>query len=206
MDNANKMSFLENYALQGERLPILTYPDKRLTTVSKELPLEELQGEKGEVIAKLAKDMLYTMYHAPGIGLAAPQIGQNIRLFVVDTEFEMAKVMSPQGKEEIEFSNFSPMVFINPKITVSEDLSLYQEGCLSLPDTYEEVERPSSVTVEYYDLNGEKQSLTTDGLTATCIQHENDHLNGIVFIDHLSMLKKNLLKKKLTKLKLKNKK
>ena len=161
--------------------PIIFLPDNVLREVS--APIERIDDE----LKKLADDMTETMYDAPGIGLAAVQIGIPRRLLVVDV-----------SKDE---DNKNPQVFINPEIVhSSEEMSTYEEGCLSIPDYYAEVERPASIKVDYLDLNGEKQSLEADGLMATCLQHEIDHLNGILFIDYLSKLKKNMVIKKFTKL------
>jgi peptide deformylase len=137
-------------------------------------------------IRALADDMLETMYAAPGIGLAASQIGILKRLFVLD----VAKDDAPK----------EPMVFINPEITwKSEELSVYQEGCLSIPEYYEDVERPAAVKVSYIDHKGDPRDIEAEGLLATCIQHELDHLNGTLFIDHISKLKRDRVVKKFTK-------
>lgn len=137
-------------------------------------------------IRALADDMLETMYAAPGIGLAASQIGILQRLFVLD----VAKEDAPK----------EPMVFINPKIVQSsEEMSVYQEGCLSIPEYYEDVERPARVTVQFLNREGSEQEMEADGLLATCIQHELDHLNGKLFIDYLSKLKRDRVMKKFTK-------
>ncbi|MFD1695469.1 peptide deformylase [Roseibium aestuarii] len=137
-------------------------------------------------IRQLADDMLETMYDAPGIGLAASQIGVLQRMFVLDV-----------SKEE---EPNAPMVFINPKIVwESEERSVYQEGCLSIPEYYEEVERPAKVTVQFLDRLGAENEITADGLLATCIQHELDHLNGTLFIDYLSKLKRDRVMKKFAK-------
>ncbi|ADZ72073.1 peptide deformylase [Polymorphum gilvum] len=139
-----------------------------------------------DAIRKLADDMLETMYAAPGIGLAASQIGVLKRLFVLD----VAKEDQPRA----------PMVFINPEIVwASEEMSVYQEGCLSIPEYYEEVERPASVRVRFFNRDGDEQELQADGLLATCIQHEYDHLNGRLFIDYLSKLKRDRVVKKFAK-------
>ncbi|MBF0311998.1 MAG: peptide deformylase [Oligoflexia bacterium] len=193
------MSFLENYQQKGELLKVYTYPHPVLS--KKSLPVTNFD----ERLKKLAQDMLYTMYKAPGIGLAAPQIGENIRMFVIDVEFERKKISRPRidNPELIEvsyhLSNFHPRVFINPKITRGPELVKCKEGCLSLPGVYEEVERAATVTVEYHDLDGNLCELSAEELLAICIQHENDHLDGVVIIDHLSFLKKNFHKKKLIK-------
>lgn len=140
-------------------------------------------------IRQTLEDMLETMYKAHGIGLAANQVGILKRLVVVD-------IANPEEEEP------NPYKFINPVVVQnSEDCSAYQEGCLSVPTFYEEVERPSKITLEYLDVQGKKQTLEAEGLLATCIQHEIDHLNGVLFVDHLSRLKKNMIVKKLSKLK-----
>ena len=130
--------------------------------------------------------MLETMYDAPGIGLAAIQIGVPRRLLVID--------VAREGEEK------TPIVFINPEILkVSDDISTYEEGCLSIPDYYAEVERPASLTVQYVGRDGKQQTVEADGLLATCLQHEIDHLNGVLFIDHISRLKRDMVIKKFTK-------
>jgi peptide deformylase len=127
------------------------------------------------------------MYEAPGIGLAAIQIGEPVRLVTLD----VAKKDDPRA----------PQVFINPEVTwSSEELNVHEEGCLSIPDYYEEVERPAQVRVRYLDLDGRMQEVEADGILATCLQHEIDHLNGVLFIDHLSKLKRDRVVKKYTKI------
>ena len=159
---------------------ILTEPNKTLRQVSK--TVEKVTKEE----QILMDDMLETMYHANGIGLAAIQIGIPKRIIVMD----IAK------KDEKK----NPMYFVNPIIkNKNNDLSTYEEGCLSVPDQFAEVDRPSTCEVEYLDYNGEKKILKATGLLATCIQHEMDHLEGILFIDHLSKLKKSMIIKKLSK-------
>jgi len=139
-----------------------------------------------DAVRALADDMLETMYDAPGIGLAASQIGILQRLFVLD----VAKEDEPKN----------PIVFINPKIVwSSEETSVYQEGCLSIPEYYEDVERPARVKVQFQNREGSEQELEADGLLATCIQHELDHLNGRLFIDYLSKLKRDRVMKKFVK-------
>ena len=159
---------------------ILTEPNKILRQVSK-------QVEKvGEEEKKIMDDMLETMYQANGIGLAAIQIGIPKRIIVID----LAK-----GEEKK-----NPMYFVNPVIkNKNQNLATYEEGCLSVPDQFAEVNRPSTCEVEYLDYNGEKKILKAEGLIATCIQHEMDHLQGILFIDYLSKLKKSMIIKKLSK-------
>ena len=145
----------------------------------------------GKDIHQLVDDMLETMYGAPGIGLAASQVGVLKRLFVLDVA---ERDDSEQGKKD-------PKVFINPTITwSSEETRVYQEGCLSIPDIYEDVERPDRIRVSYQDLDGKQQQLEAGGLLSTCIQHELDHLNGVLFIDYLSRLKRERIIKKVQKL------
>ena len=137
-------------------------------------------------VINLMKDMLQTMYDAPGIGLAAVQIGVLKRLVVIDI-----------SKEE---KKRDPLFLINPEIlSKSENTSVYEEGCLSLPGQFAEIERPAKCLLKYVDLNGKEKKLKADGLLSTCIQHEVDHLNGVLFIDYLSKLKKDMIIKKLVK-------
>ena len=159
---------------------ILTEPNKILRQVSKRVE------KVGEEEKKIMDDMLETMYQANGIGLAAIQIGIPKRIIVID----LAK-----GEEKK-----NPMYFVNPVIkNKNQNLATYEEGCLSVPDQFAEVDRPSTCEVEYLDYYGEKKILKAEGLIATCIQHEMDHLQGILFIDHLSKLKKSMIIKKLSK-------
>ena len=159
---------------------ILTEPNKILRQVSK--PVEKVT--KNEQI--LMDDMLETMYHANGIGLAAIQIGIPKRIIVMD-------ISKKDGEK-------NPMYFVNPIIkNRNKDMSTYEEGCLSVPNQFAEVDRPATCEVEYLDYNGEKKILKAEGLLATCIQHEMDHLEGILFIDYLSKLKKTMIIKKLSK-------
>jgi peptide deformylase len=161
---------------------IITEPNKLLRQISK--PVESVGIEE----QKLMDDMIETMYAAPGIGLAAIQIGVPKRIIVMDISKE-------EGKKE-------PRYFVNPVIKNRDLLkATYEEGCLSVPDQFAEIDRPSKCEVEYIDYNGEKQLLKADGLLATCIQHEMDHLEGVLFIDYLSKLKKSMIIKKLSKLK-----
>jgi peptide deformylase len=160
---------------------ILVIPDKQLRLVSKKIETVDAS------IRALAEDMLETMYDAPGIGLAAIQIGEPVRLVTMD--------LSKKDDEK------DPRVFVNPEITWSSDeMNVHEEGCLSIPEYYEEVERPAKVRVKYMDLDGKTHEVEADGLFATCIQHEIDHLNGVLFIDHLSKLKRDRVIKKFTKL------
>ncbi|MGG6893420.1 MULTISPECIES: peptide deformylase [Rhizobium] len=160
--------------------PLIILPDPLLRQASK--PIEQIDTE----IQRLADDMLETMYDAPGIGLAAIQVGVPRRLLVID--------VAREGEEK------KPLVFINPEIVASsDDRSVYEEGCLSIPDYYAEVERPARVTVKYLDRSGKEQITEADGLLATCVQHEIDHLNGVLFIDYISRLKREMVIKKFTK-------
>ena len=164
---------------------IIILPDKQLRLVSK--PIEKVTPE----IRKLADDMLETMYDAPGIGLAAIQVAQPLRLITMD----LAK------KDENGATEPKPRVFINPEIlSASEEKSVYEEGCLSIPEYYEEVERPAKVRIRFTDLDGKVHEEDADGLFATCIQHEIDHLNGVLFVDYLSKLKRDRVMKKFTKI------
>ena len=163
---------------------IIILPDKQLRLVSK--PVETLTPE----IRKLVDDMFETMYAAPGIGLAAIQVAQPLRLITMD----LAK---PDENGE---TKRQPRVFINPEIlSRSEEMSVYEEGCLSIPEYYEEVERPARVRVRFTDLEGKVHEEDAEGLYATCIQHEIDHLNGVLFIDYLSKLKRDRVQKKFSK-------
>lgn len=160
---------------------ILIIPEKRLREISR--PVERVDAG----IRALVDDMFATMYDAPGIGLAAIQIGEPLRLVTMDIA----------GKDEPK----NPQAFINPEIVwVSEEKNTHEEGCLSIPDYYEEVERPARVRITYRDLEFQPQEVEADGLFATCLQHEIDHLNGVLFIDHLSRLKRERVIKKFTKI------
>ena len=159
---------------------IIILPDKRLRLRSD--PVKTVDKE----IKALVEDMFETMYDAPGIGLAAVQVGVPKRVVTVD----LAKKDEPKR----------PQVFINPELMwSSDDKGLHEEGCLSIPEVYEDVERPARVRVRYIDLDGKPQELEADGLLATCLQHEIDHTNGILFIDHISRLKRNLITKRFAK-------
>lgn len=184
---------LDNYELSGSELPIFTYPDPVLSKVAE--PVTKFDSE----LEKLVEDMLFTMYHAPGIGLAAPQIGKSVRLFVLDVEYDREVITNAAGKEEVRLSDFRPMVFINPVITGAAGTTTYEEGCLSVPGVYEEVKRHKSINVKYQNLKGETLEIVADDMLSICIQHENDHLDGVVFIERLSNLKKNFYKKKMVK-------
>jgi peptide deformylase len=162
---------------------ILIHPDPRLKKLCE--PVAEITADMG----KLAEDMLETMYAAPGIGLAAPQIGVLRRVIVMDCV-----------KNESEAPR--PMVLFNPEISwASEELSIYDEGCLSIPDQYAEVQRPAEVRVRWTGLDGKPQEEQFSGLWATCVQHEIDHLNGKLFIDYLGLMKRQMITRKMEKLK-----
>ena len=160
--------------------PILTEPNKLLRKISK--PVEKVGAEE----RALMDDMLETLYEAPGIGLAAIQIGVPKRIIVID-------ISRDEDKKE-------PRYFVNPVIkNRNKEKVKYEEGCLSVPDQFAEIERPNACEIEYLDYDGKKQLLKADGLLATCIQHEIDHLEGILFIDYLSKLKRSMIIKKLSK-------
>ena len=162
--------------------PILTAPDPRLKAVSTKV--EKVDAE----IRKLAQDMADSMYEADGIGLAAVQIGVPKRVIVMDLD-------QKEGKKNWR-------AFVNPKILwASEELAIYEEGCLSVPEIYDDVERPARIKAEYLDLDGKRIEIEADGMLATCLQHEMDHLEGVLFIDHLSRLKRSMAIKKLAKAK-----
>jgi len=163
-----------------ELLPILFAPDARLRAKARAIG----PGD-ADTVRAIAPRMLATMYKAPGIGLAAPQVGSLLRLVVID--------LQPDDKPE-------PYVMVNPEIVaLSQELAAREEGCLSLPNQYAEVTRPAQVKVRWQELDGSKREMTADGLLATCIQHEVDHLNGVLFVDHISALKRNMLLRKLAK-------
>jgi len=159
------------------KLPILEFPDPRLRTIAK--PVDKVDAE----LSRLIDDMFETMYAAPGIGLAATQVDVHRRLLVLD----------------VSEDNSRPMVFINPEILSAEGHQVYQEGCLSVPGIYADVTRANSVKVRALDRNGDAFELEADGLLAVCIQHEMDHLAGKVFVDYLSPLKREQVRKKLAK-------
>ncbi len=184
---------------------ILEVPDPRLKIVSKPVPAEEFNDE----LRTLVEDMFETMYDAPGIGLAAIQVGVPQRVLVIDLQpedpdAEPVECDHDHGDGHAHThpaTKNDPRVFINPEIIdPAEDLATYQEGCLSVPEIFADVDRPATCTVKYQDLDGKEHVEQLDGLMATCIQHEMDHLEGILFIDHLSRLKRNMALKKLKKL------
>ncbi|MEM9584500.1 MAG: peptide deformylase [Pseudomonadota bacterium] len=164
-------------------LPILIHPDPRLKKLASPV------ADSSDALRELADNMLATMYDAPGIGLAAPQVGIMDRLIVLDCV-----------KEEGEAAR--PLVMLNPVVEAgSDELNTYEEGCLSIPEQFADVTRPAEVTVSWMDLDGNAQRETFDGLWATCVQHEIDHLEGKLFIDYLKPLKRQLITRKMVKLK-----
>ena len=163
--------------------PILIIPDTQLRQPAAIVPVVD------DAVRALVADMFETMYKAPGIGLAAPQIGVLQRIVVLDV-----------AKRRDEEATSDPIAMINPVITWSSaETSVYEEGCLSIPDYYEEVERPATVHVSFLDAEGKPTSIEADGILATCIQHEIDHLNGVLFIDHISRLKRARVMRKFEK-------
>lgn len=163
-------------------LPIIVAPDPRLKVVSKPVATVD------DAARALMDDMLHTMYAAPGIGLAAVQVGVAKRIIVMD----LAKDDEPR----------KPLFLVNPEITwVSDHDATYEEGCLSLPEHYADVVRPAACTIKYLDYDGDRQELNAEGLLSTCVQHEIDHLDGILFVDHLTALKRNIILRKLLKAK-----
>lgn len=158
-------------------LPILRFPDPRLKKIA--VPVLEIDDS----IRKLVADMAETMYEAPGIGLAATQVDVHKRVIVIDVS---------ENKDQL-------LVLVNPEILADEGVQVGEEGCLSVPGVYDKVERAERVTVRYLDLDGVEQTLAAEGLLAVCIQHEMDHLQGTVFVDHLSQLKQTRIRSKLAK-------
>lgn len=166
--------------------PILEAPDPRLRTISVAVELVD------DELRTLIEDMFDTMYDAPGIGLAAIQVGVPKRVLVIDLQEDEDEEGKPVRR---------PRVFINPELYgPSDELSVYNEGCLSVPEQYAEVERPAAIHARWIDEKGEAHDEKLEGLLGTCLQHEMDHLEGVLFIDHLSRLKRDMLLKKLEKL------
>ncbi|MGM9402652.1 peptide deformylase [Aliiroseovarius sp. KMU-71] len=173
------MSYMQHMTIK----PILIHPDPRLKKVADAVP------DLSDDLRTLADDMLETMYDAPGIGLAAPQIGILKRLIVLDCVRD-------------EDEPRQPLIMFNPEVIQSSDeLNVYEEGCLSIPDQFAEVTRPKEVRVQWLDRDGNLQERDFDGLWATCVQHEIDHLNGKLFIDYLKPLKRQMITRKMQKLK-----
>jgi peptide deformylase len=165
--------------------PIVEVPDPRLRQISS--PVEEVTDD----VRALVADMFETMYDAPGIGLAAIQVGVPKRILVIDLQEP-----EEEGGEPVK----DPRVFINPEILTTSDEDVpFPEGCLSVPDQYAEVDRPDAIRARWLDLDGKQQEQEIDGMLAVCLQHEMDHLNGVLFIDHLSRLKRDMILRKLAK-------
>ncbi len=161
-------------------LPIIVAPDPRLKIRARSVKTVD------DKLRRLLDDMVDTMHDAPGIGLAAPQIGESIRAIVVD--------IAKDGETS------APMKLVNPEITwASDEMQPWEEGCLSLPEHYAEVERPKEVKIRYLDENGTQKELHAKGLLSVCIQHEMDHLEGVLFVDHISALRRNMILRKLVK-------
>jgi peptide deformylase len=172
-------------------MPIITAPDPRLKVVS--TAVERVDN----ATRKLLDDMLETMYAAPGIGLAAVQVGVPKRIIVVDLQKKTGE--TPTGEPIRERA---PLFLVNPEIVwASEELASFEEGCLSLPEHYADVERPARVKIRHLDYHGAERILEADGMLATCVQHEIDHLEGVLFVDHLSAVKRGIILRKLQKAK-----
>lgn len=161
-------------------LPILIAPHQALKSRAR-----PVQPADADLVRDLIPRLFATMYRAPGIGLAAPQVNRNLRLFVID--------LMPNDRHD-------PHVLINPEIVAaSDELATREEGCLSLPNQYADITRPARVRVRYLDQAGERREMEAEGLLAACLQHETDHLNGVLFVDHLSALKRNMIMRRLAK-------
>lgn len=174
------MRGMSDVQTEAPLLPVLICPDPQLRKVAR--PVTEADRA---VVAKLIPSMFATMYKAPGIGLAAPQVGRHLRVITID--------IAPNDVP-------APIALINPEIIgASEEMVVQQEGCLSVPEQYADVTRPARVKVRYLDENWVKRELEADGLLAACVQHEIDHLNGVLFVDYLTSLKRNILLRKLAK-------
>lgn len=176
-------------------MKILTFPDPKLREVSQ--PVETF----GPELKKLAEDMIETMYDANGIGLAAPQVGELLRMVVIDTrpKDEKGRRYKYEEMSELEKAVPQPLVLINPQIVKGEGKTTFDEGCLSIPGYFETVERFDVVEMKAFDVNGKEFTVKADGLLAICMQHELDHLEGTLFIDHLSFVKGNKIKNQIKK-------
>lgn len=178
-------------------LEVLTYPDPRLREVSK--PIKTFDSK----LKKLSEDMLETMYDQKGIGLAAPQVNERVQMLVIDCRPTEAKSKDDrydiEEMSDLEKSVTQPLIICNPKIIKHEGKTTFDEGCLSVPSFYDTVERHQYIELEYQDIQGNKKILKTDGLLAIVIQHEMDHLEGTLFIDHLSLIKSNKIKNQIKK-------
>ncbi|MEK2646172.1 peptide deformylase [Bdellovibrio sp. BCCA] len=176
-------------------MKILTFPDPKLREVSQ--PVETF----GPEIKKLSEDLIETMYDAHGIGLAAPQVGELKRMVVIDTrpKDEKGRRYKYEEMTELEAAVQQPLILINPEIVKGEGKTTFDEGCLSIPGYYETVERFNYIEMKAYDVNGKEFIVKTDGLLAICMQHELDHLEGTLFVDHLSFVKSNKIKNQIKK-------
>lgn len=176
-------------------MKILTFPDPKLREVSQ--PVETF----GEEIKKLSEDMIETMYDANGIGLAAPQVGVLQRMVVIDTrpKDEKGRRYKYEDMSDLEKAVSQPLILINPEIVKGEGKTTFDEGCLSIPGYYETVERYNYIEMKAFDVNGKEFIVKTDGLLAICMQHELDHLEGTLFVDHLSFVKSNKIKNQIKK-------
>lgn len=176
-------------------MKILTFPDPKLREVSK--PVEKF----GEEIKKLSEDMIETMYDANGIGLAAPQVGVLQRMVVIDTrpKDEKGRRYKYEDMSDLEKAVPQPLILINPEIVKGEGKTTFDEGCLSIPGYFETVERYNYIEMKAFDVNGKEFIVKTDGLLAICMQHELDHLEGTLFVDHLSFVKSNKIKNQIKK-------
>ena len=181
VDRTGSLSYLRPVA----KLEIITLPNRKLRVVS--APVERVDDD----LRRFLDRMLETMYEAPGIGLAAVQVGEPRRIVTIDVA----------QREDGEDAKPNPLFLINPEVLWSSDKrAVQEEGCLSIPEYFAEVERPASVHVAYVDRDGKRQSIEANGILATCLQHEIDHLNGTLFIDYLSKLKRDMVLKKFTKM------
>jgi peptide deformylase len=191
--NATEWSLFDAGRAGMTVLPIVLAPDPLLK--QKSLPVAEITSE----VRRLAADMFETMYASNGVGLSAVQVGVLTRLIVVDVEWGSSRYATEEAPA-MPAKKGNPITMINPEIVqFSPELRVYDEGCLSFPAQYSEVERPDIITVEYMDLDGNTQRLQADGLLSTCIQHEIDHMNGVVFVDHISRIKRKMILRKVKK-------
>jgi peptide deformylase len=202
MDLAQRLLYTRTHL--AHKYSIVTYPSLVLTKQALNVT------EFNEELEDLCFNMLYTMYLSSGIGLAAPQIGLSKRIFVMDIHYDKHEPKEENQKEgqfeEVVFENLRPQIFINPVLELGEEIIPFSEGCLSLPGIYEQVDRSRTVKVTYQNTKGKTLQLNAEDLLSICIQHENDHLNGVVLLDRLGPVKKNLLRTKLQKLKQKQRK
>lgn len=177
------------------KLNLILSPNPVLNEISK--PVEKVDA----ILQKLMDDMLETMYQEGGIGISAVQVGVLKRILVMDVEYVLDKCEDDCGHNHNKPANPNPIYMVNPVIIKSsKELSVYREGCLSFPEFRTDIERPKEVTIEFLDYFGNKKTLQADGILATCVQHEMDHLNGITLIDHLSKIKKEMVLKKMKKI------